>query len=287
MPKTQLIKTVAELREALNQARAARNPRVGFVPTMGNLHDGHLTLVREARANADFVVASIFINPLQFTPGSDYDQYPRSLDADFDHLVAQGADIVFAPSVAQMYPNGHAAARVTVDELAAQLCGEFRPGHFAGVTTVVSMFFNLVQPDVAVFGEKDFQQLALIRRMVSDLHFPLEIIGVPTVRAEDGLALSSRNQYLSADERARAPQLYAGLQAAAQRLHEGDRDFAQIEDNGVKQLRAQGFTPDYFAVRTPMLESPDANTGELVVLVAATLGKARLIDNLRVTTKLR
>ncbi len=286
MSKLQLIKTVAGLRDALAQVRTNAKPRVALVPTMGNLHEGHLSLIRAAKQHSDFVVASIFVNPLQFTPGSDYDTYPRTLEQDYAALAEHGVDVLFAPRVAHMYPNGHAAARVSVEEIAQQLCGEHRPGHFAGVTTVVSMFLHLVQPEVAVFGEKDYQQLALIRRMVSDLHFPVEIIGVPTARAEDGLALSSRNQYLSAEERERAPQLYASLRAAGKRLQDGYCDFAQIESEGLAYLKKHGFKLDYFAVRTPDLHAPESDSREdaqeYLILVAAHLGKARLIDNLRV-----
>lgn len=287
MSETRLIQTISGLRASLAQARATTGARVALVPTMGNLHEGHLSLVEEAKQQAGFVVASIFVNPLQFVPGDDYQEYPRTLDADFERLAELGVDIAYAPSVEQMYPQGQSATRVLVKEISQELCGAYRPGHFTGVTTVVNMLLNQVQPQVAVFGQKDYQQLVLIRRMVSDLHLPVEIVGVRTVRADDGLALSSRNQYLSAAERGKAVQLYASLQAAGARLRAGERDFAQIEEQAVAHLRANGFEPDYFAVRTPQLHLPDGDTQEYMLLVAAHLGRARLIDNLRIEVDLR
>lgn len=286
MPATQLIQTVAELCEALNQARdqvrAQRQPQIALVPTMGNLHDGHISLVRAAKMQSDLVVTSIFVNPLQFTPGGDYDQYPRTLDADFARLAKNNVDIVFTPSVDEMYPQGQSNTRVTVQGFEQDLCGALRPGHFEGVTTVVNMLLNLVQPQLAFFGQKDYQQMALIKRMVSDLHLPVEIVGVPIVRAEDGLALSSRNQYLSTQQRETAPKLYAIVQAAAASLQAGNRDYVQIESQGMTQLREQGFEADYFAVRTPDLYVPHSDTAEFMVFASAHLGNARLIDNLRV-----
>jgi len=283
MSKTKIINTVSGLRDAVAQARLTSKARVGFVPTMGNLHAGHLALVQTAKQQSDFVVTSIFVNPLQFMPGDDFEEYPRSLDADCARLSEHGVDVVFAPSVEEMYPQGESLTRVQVLEISKDLCGEFRPGHFAGMTTVVNMLLNLVQPDVAVFGQKDYQQLALIRRMVADLHVPVKIVGVPIVRDEDGLALSSRNQYLSADERSRAPQLYVAVKAAAKALQAGERDFAAIEAQVLAHIGEYGFTPDYFAIRTPDLHLPDSSTQEFMLLVAAHLGKARLIDNLLVT----
>lgn len=282
----QLIKTVAQLRAALAKARAAGNGRVALVPTMGNLHEGHLSLVRHARENSDFVVVSIFVNPLQFVPGDDYESYPRTLEQDFDVLAANQVDIVYAPNVEDMYPQGQSLTRVLVEGISQQLCGEYRPGHFTGVTTVVSMLLNQVRPDVAVFGEKDYQQLTLIKRMVADLHTPVDILGVPTARAADGLALSSRNQYLNEAQRACAPQLYASLQAAAARLREGNLDYDAIEKDAIARLQEAGFKPDYFALCTPELQAPEANARQFVVLVAAWLGKARLIDNLRIDLNL-
>ena len=267
---------------ALREARTRLPGRVALVPTMGNLHAGHFSLVRAARERADSVVVSIFVNPLQFGPGEDYADYPRTLEADAAALGEEGVDLVFAPDRRRMYPYGDSATRVTVGEGAEILGGEFRPGHFEGVTTVVAMLLNLVRPDIAVFGEKDYQQLVLIRRMAADLHFPTEIAGAPTVREADGLAMSSRNQYLSAAERAAAPELYAALREAADRLRAGERDYAAIEAAGLARLSAAGFRPDYFTVLSPDLHCPDAAAGEWRVLAAGRLGRARLIDNLAV-----
>ena len=283
MPATQLVHTVADLRAAVDAGRGS----LALVPTMGNLHAGHLSLVKVARELAERTVASIFVNPLQFGPGEDYDSYPRTLEQDVDRLAAAGVDLVFAPGVADMYPLGHAETRVALDDLASDLCGAYRPGHFTGVTTVVSMLFNQVRPDIAVFGEKDYQQLALIRRMVADLHFPVAIRSVPTARADDGLALSSRNQYLDHDERRRAPALYATLQELGTRLRAGERDFAALAARGQALLREAGFEPEYVTVRAPDLQPPDAGADEFVILAAAHLGRARLIDNLRIDADLR
>lgn len=277
-----LVKTLAELRAVLGHGRTGSSQRVALVPTMGNLHEGHLSLVRAARERCDTVVASIFVNPLQFVPGEDYENYPRTLEQDFQVLEANQADIVYAPSVREMYPHGESATRVSVKEISQQLCGEYRPGHFTGVTTVVSMLLHQVQPDVAVFGEKDYQQLVLIKRMVADLHVPVKIVGVPTARAADGLALSSRNQYLSEEQRGHAPSLYASLQAAERRLRAGERNFDRIQAEGIASLQGAAFKPEYFALRTPELQVPTPDTRQFVVLAAAWLGKARLIDNLRI-----
>lgn len=277
-----IVKTIAELRAAVSAARADGHQRVGLVPTMGNLHAGHVALAREAARHADFRVVSVFVNPLQFEPGSDYERYPRTLEQDALLLADEGVDLVFAPSVAEMYPHGETDTRVLVQGLSGVLCGAHRPGHFEGVTTVVSMLFNQVQPDVAVFGEKDFQQLVVIRRMVADLHWPIEIIGTATVREPDGLAMSTRNQYLSAEQRQHAPQLYAALAAVAKRMQSGERDFAALEQSGRDALLAAGIQPDYLAIRTPALALPQAQESQWVVLAAAWLGQARLIDNLHV-----
>lgn len=275
------MRIVAGTRE-LRQARRALRGRVALVPTMGNLHEGHLRLARTAREHADSVVVSVFVNPLQFGPDEDYAQYPRTLDRDAETLAAEGVDLVFAPGREQMYPYGESATRVTVTGLSDILCGEYRPGHFEGVTTVVAMLLNLMTPDVAVFGEKDYQQLVVIRRMAADLHLPAEIVGAPTVREADGLAMSSRNQYLSPAERRTAPALYDALRAAAGRLQAGERDYAGIEADGWQRLEVAGFRPDYFAVRTPELASPGPETREFRILAAGKLGPARLIDNLAV-----
>ncbi|TCT22117.1 pantoate--beta-alanine ligase [Thiobaca trueperi] len=261
----------------------ASGERVAFVPTMGNLHAGHLTLVREARLHAARVVASIFVNPLQFGPGEDLDAYPRTLDEDSRQLAEAGCDLVFAPSARVVYPRGQAEqTRVEVPGLSDILCGASRPGHFVGVATVVCKLFNMVQPHVALFGEKDFQQLLVIRRLVEDLAMPVEILGVPTVREADGLAMSSRNGYLSSVERSQAPALYRALTSAAQALHAGCV-IAEVEQAALSQIADAGLRPDYFTVRVAGDLSPATpDDADLIVLAAAYLGRARLIDNLRV-----
>ncbi len=262
--------------------------RIAFVPTMGNLHQGHLTLVREAwrqvGRHSGRVVASVFVNPLQFGPGEDLDAYPRTLERDHRLLADEGCDLLFAPGVSVMYPQGETShTRVEVPGLSDILCGASRPGHFVGVATVVCKLFNMVQPDLAAFGEKDFQQLLVIRRMVEDLAMPVEILGMPTAREPDGLALSSRNGYLSAEERSRAPALYRALTAAADRLRAG-REPAAVEARALGDLCAAGLVPDYVSVRSAAdLSPPGATDRDLVVLAAARLGSTRLIDNLRVT----
>jgi pantoate--beta-alanine ligase len=278
-----LLEQVAELRQRVAAWRRS-GARVAFVPTMGNLHLGHLTLVRVARTQADRTVASIFVNPLQFGPREDLAAYPRTLERDREMLAAEGTDLLFAPAVEAVYPRGQEVqTRVAVPGLSGILCGASRPGHFTGVATVVCELFNMVQPDLAVFGEKDFQQLLVIRRMTEDLSLPVEIQGVPTVREADGLALSSRNGYLTADERGRAPAIYRALQAARDRLVEGTAMDA-VEAAGREALSRAGLVPDYFSVRrSEDLAEPQAADRELVVLAAAHLGKARLIDNLRVS----
>ena len=258
--------------------------RIGFVPTMGNLHAGHMSLVEAARKRARRLVVSIFVNPMQFGPGEDFERYPRTLVEDSRMLEEAGVDLLFAPTVAEIYPRGHGAAtRIEVPEVSEGLCGEFRPGHFVGVATVVAKLFNMVQPDIAVFGQKDYQQLAVIRRMVSDLCFPIEIVGAPTVREADGLALSSRNGYLSASERARAPLIYQLLSRIASAIRQGARDFRRLEAEAEAELKAAGFEPEYISVRQrETLEVAEAGDRALVVLAAARLGATRLIDNLEV-----
>lgn len=276
----QTLHDIPALRE---QLAAWRNSglRIGLVPTMGNLHDGHLALVRTAVARVDRVVATVFVNPLQFGPGEDLDAYPRTLPADAAGLAAEGCHLLFAPSETTMYPHGRAGHTVVeVPELSAELCGASRPGHFRGVTTVVAKLFNLVQPDLAVFGKKDYQQLLLIRRMAEDLSMPLDILGLPTVREPDGLAMSSRNGYLSAEERARAPALYGTLQALAAAVTAGTAP-ADAEQDAIRALAAAGFEPEYVSVRRRAdLAPPEPADRALVVLAAARLGRARLIDNL-------
>lgn len=277
------MRIVADIAE-LHAAREALPGRVALVPTMGNLHEGHLNLVETARERADSVVVSVFVNPLQFGPNEDYARYPRTLDEDAEALSDLGVDLVFAPSREQMYPHGEPVTRVSVIGLSEILCGESRPGHFEGVTTVVAVLLNLVAPDLAVFGEKDYQQLVVIRRMARDLHLNVEIAGAPTVRESDGLAMSSRNQYLTETERAAAPALYAALREATERLRAGERDYDAIEAAGRRRLEAAGFEPDYFVVRTPELVPPEPDTREFRILAAGRLGRARLIDNVAVET---
>ncbi|MEN5095141.1 pantoate--beta-alanine ligase [Pseudomonas protegens] len=275
------VKTVRELRAAVARARS-EGKRIGFVPTMGNLHSGHAALVAKAAQRVDFVVASIFVNPLQFGAGEDLDKYPRTLSADQEKLLEAGCQLLFAPSVEEMYPDGMAGqTRVSVPQLSEGLCGASRPGHFEGVATVVSKLFNMVQPDLAVFGQKDYQQLAVIRALVHDLNMPIQIIGEPTVRAADGLALSSRNGYLSAEQRAIAPVLYRSLSQIAQAIRDGERDYPTLLAEHQQQLEAAGLRRDYLEIRHGQnLRPATAEDRDLVILVAAYLGATRLIDNL-------
>jgi pantoate--beta-alanine ligase len=254
--------------------------RIAFVPTMGNLHPGHLALVARARELADRVVTSVFVNPTQFGPAEDYAAYPRTLEQDAAVLIEAGCDLLYTPTIEAMYPYGDAAAWVDVPALAGILCGEYRPGHFRGVATVVARLFNQVLPDIAVFGEKDWQQLQLIRRMTRDLAFPIEIVGVPTVREPDGLAMSSRNQYLSAEERGRAAVLYRTLRQVVAAVCAG-REIPPVCAEAADALRAAGLVPDYVEVRVASsLLPPAEDDRELVALAAARLGRARLIDNI-------
>lgn len=258
---------------------------VCLVPTMGNLHEGHLRLIEESKLYAERTVVSIFVNPLQFGPTEDFLAYPRTLDADSRLLADCNADVLFAPPAADMYPRPLVETTfVEVPKLSDILCGAFRPGHFRGVTTVVNKLFNVVQPEVAIFGEKDFQQLTIIRRMVADLELPIKIVGLPTVRAADGLALSSRNAYLSAEERALAPQLYAVLTELRNELLQGVTGYRQAADQAEEKLRTLGFFPDYISIRRASdLAEPEIKDRHLVILAAAYLGKTRLIDNVQVS----
>jgi len=255
-----------------------------FVPTLGNLHDGHLSLVRKAKEVADRVVVSIFINPTQFDKAEDLAAYPRTIENDLKLLKQENIDLVFLPEAAEMYPEGN-ATRVEVDGISEILEGDSRPGHFSGVATIVAKLFNLVQPDVSVFGEKDFQQLMLIRRMVDDLDFGIEIIGAPTAREDSGLAMSSRNNYL--DEKQRniiAPNLYLELSNIQKAILKGERDYTTLQKESAKNLDQQGFKTDYIEIRnTEDLSVAEKSDKNLVILVSAWLGKARLIDNLRVS----
>ncbi|MCZ6827763.1 MAG: pantoate--beta-alanine ligase [Gammaproteobacteria bacterium] len=255
---------------------------IGLVPTMGDLHEGHLSLVRQAREKADRLVVSLFVNPLQFVPGEDFDRYPRRLDADSSLLGKEQVDILFAPGNDAMYPQGTQAVRqVSAGGLASILCGVSRPGHFDGVATVVKRLFEIVQPDLAVFGQKDYQQLLVIRRLVAGAGLEVDILGGPTFREADGLAMSTRNRYLNAKERAVAPQLYAELQAAKALMQAGGLTHEQIVERSIDNLTAVGFRPDYFELRRATnLSVPSETDWDLVLLTAAYLGETRLIDNL-------
>ncbi|MBI6796620.1 pantoate--beta-alanine ligase [Pseudomonas syringae] len=278
------VKTVQDLRAAVARARS-EGKRIALTPTMGNLHSGHAALVTKAAQRADFVVATIFVNPLQFGPNEDLATYPRTLAADQEKLLQAGCNLLFTPSVEEIYPHGMAdQTLVSVPHLSQGLCGASRPGHFEGVATVVSKLFNMVQPDLAIFGEKDFQQLAVIRAMVRDLNMPIQIIGEPTVRADDGLALSSRNGYLNDDQRAAAPALYQAIRQIADAIKAGEQDFDALLASKKQQLEAAGFRIDYLEIRdATSLRATTADNRDLVILAAAFMGKTRLIDNLHLT----
>jgi pantoate--beta-alanine ligase len=285
MERMQIIGNIKDLRNYLHQDR---QQRIAFVPTMGNLHAGHLSLVRYARQNADVVVVSVFVNPTQFSAGEDFERYPRTLESDSKLVEQAGADVLFVPTVSEMYPSGtNESTKVIVSGLSDILCGTFRPGHFGGVTSVVTRLFNAVQPDVAIFGRKDFQQLLIIQQMVKDLLMPIEIIGLPTCREEDGLAMSSRNGYLNPEQRSIAPHLYKTLCEIKQAILNGEKNYPILKEQATNTLSKVGFTPDYISIRDRKdLSVPTAKTPieELIILGAAWLGSARLIDNLEVAT---
>jgi pantoate--beta-alanine ligase len=272
------LREIPDLRATLQPYRQA-GQRVGLVPTMGNLHAGHLALVAAACERCDVVVTTIFVNPMQFGAGEDLAAYPRTLADDQAQLETAGCDLLFAPTTDAVYPRPlESQTRIRVPEVSEGLCGGSRPGHFDGVATIVAMLFNLVQPDLACFGQKDYQQLAVIRRLVADLHFPIEILGVPIVRAEDGLALSSRNGYLDAQQRVIAPRLYRTLRELSQRLEDGAAVGPTLA-MGLARLEGNGFAPDYLELRAEDLGPVTATTREAILLVAARLGSTRLIDN--------
>ncbi|EPA7366165.1 pantoate--beta-alanine ligase [Escherichia coli] len=275
-----IIETLPLLRQQIRRLRM-EGKRVALVPTMGNLHDGHMKLVDEAKARADVVVVSIFVNPMQFDRPEDLARYPRTLQEDCEKLNKRKVDLVFAPSVKEIYPNGtETHTYVDVPGLSTMLEGASRPGHFRGVSTIVSKLFNLVQPDIACFGEKDFQQLALIRKMVADMGFDIEIVGVPIMRAKDGLALSSRNGYLTAEQRKIAPGLYKVLSSIADKLQAGERDLDEIITIAGQELNEKGFRADDIQIRdADTLQEVSETSKRAVILVAAWLGDARLIDN--------
>lgn len=280
----QTLTSVDALRRAVNKARKA-GKTIGFVPTMGNLHEGHLQLLRRAKHLADCVVVSIFVNPLQFGANEDLDAYPRTLAADKEKLFAEGANFLFAPTVDAMYPEGmKPQTLVSVPRITDTLCGAARPGHFTGVATVVTKLFNMVQPDVAVFGEKDFQQLMVIRKMVGDMCMPIDIVSVATVRETDGLAMSSRNNFLSSKERRVAPRLHRILQDYREAIANGFDDYQHLEKHALEDLVLLGFQPDYVSIRdAETLESVTPDTEAIVILAAARLGRTRLIDNVTLT----
>ncbi|MDY0748117.1 pantoate--beta-alanine ligase [Paucibacter sp. R3-3] len=273
-----LVRTLVDLRQAISG-----NQRRAFVPTMGNLHEGHLNLVREARAHGDCVIASIFVNRLQFAPHEDFDSYPRTLDRDCKQLLAAGCDIVFAPSEQELYPEPQGYVVQAPAGLGDVLEGEFRPGFFTGVCTIVMKLFQCVQPQVAVFGKKDYQQLMVVRNMVRQFNMPIDVVGIETERAEDGLALSSRNGYLSAEERAEAVQLSLALRRLIEAVKGGATDLAALEADALASLAARGWQPDYLTVRrrSDLALPPAGEAGApLVALGAARLGTTRLIDNI-------
>jgi len=276
----QTITGIDDLRVAVRDWRESGS-RIGFVPTMGNLHEGHLRLVRRARSLCDRVVVSIFVNPMQFGPGEDFDTYPRTLEADKAQLEQARADLLFAPAVDLIYPSGlNETTQVQVPGVGEGLEADSRPGFFVGVATVVARLFNLVQADIAVFGEKDYQQLAVIRRMVKDLCWPMDIEAVATVREADGLAMSSRNRYLSAGQRERAAVLYQTLCQVAEGVRGRQQAFAELEAQAIQRLEKAGFVPDYVSIRdTATLQPIETDNSGAVVLAAARLGRARLIDN--------
>lgn len=290
---------ISALRTALQSYRGQKNDnqdspqRIALVPTMGNLHAGHLELVKIAKQQADIVVVSIFVNPTQFGAGEDFDSYPRTLDEDVAKLATVDTDYVFAPSIEEMYPVLPPPTSVLAGAITTQLCGQSRPGHFDGVGIVVSKLFNIVQPDMAIFGQKDYQQLAIIKQLVRDLSYPIEIIGAPIIRAADGLALSSRNQYLSATEREVAPVIHQALQYLAKQLEKGEQSQQAVQSllaETHQRITDAGFIIDYLDIKTDMLESLTNDTltfnvenKNLMILVAAWLGRARLLDNQLVT----
>lgn len=280
------VATIEALREQVSAARKA-GLRIGFVPTMGNLHPGHISLIETARKHAGFVVASVFVNPLQFGPNEDLDSYPRTLEDDRQKLLEAGCNLLFTPTEQLMYPHGmQGQTLVQVSGVSEGLCGGSRPGHFDGVATVVTKLFNMVQPDLAVFGEKDYQQLAVIRKMTRDLDIPVEIIGAPIVRDTDGLALSSRNGYLDAAQRKTAPVLYQSLQQLVGQIQAGNRDYGALLQQAEQQLQTAGMRPDYIELRQAHnLQPATPDSSELVVLAAAFLGSTRLIDNIAFAVK--
>ena len=277
-----VVETIDELRQ--RRRIQGLNQIVGVVPTMGDLHAGHLRLVDHCCTRCTFTIATVFVNPLQFGPKEDFGSYPRALEQDTTKLENCGVNLLFAPSIKEMYPDGQTGhTTVTVPDLGDELCGAARPGHFNGVTTVVSKLLQITQPDVAFFGEKDWQQLTIIRQMVRQLNMPIDVVGVTTCREPDGLAMSSRNRYLSSEEREVAPTLFQTLREVATQLHDGASSYTDLEESAMQRLHDAGFRPDYVAIRDPdTLRSPEIAAPSVRVFGAARLGRARLIDNIGV-----
>ncbi|MFT7109117.1 MAG: pantoate--beta-alanine ligase [Psychrobacter glaciei] len=279
-----VVETVSDLQAQIKHARAA-GKKVGFVPTMGSLHEGHMMLIDKAVEDCDFVVSSIFINPLQFNDIDDLGRYPRTFDADRELLTKHNCDLLYFPSIDEMYPHGQdAQTTVSVPVVSQGLCGDSRPGHFDGMATVVIKLFHMVAPDASFFGEKDFQQLAVIRKMVGDLNLPFDVVGVATCRETSGLAMSSRNHYLSPEEKATASNLFRLLTEISAAITSGNTNYLTLCKNGNTELASLGFEPDYLEIRNADTLAPASSQDKnLVILVAAILGKARLIDNLKLT----
>lgn len=280
-----IIHNISELRQVVAEYKQSGKV-IALVPTMGNLHQGHIKLVAMAGTKADIVICSIFVNPLQFGEGEDFEQYPRTLELDAEKLKAVSCHIIFAPAVAEMYPqsqlNGRDQTQINVPIISDILDGASRPGHFSGVVTIVTKLFNMVQPDIAIFGEKDYQQLQIIRHFVRDLCFPVEIIAHPVVREINGLAMSSRNQYLSHTQKLQAGLLFQTLNGIAQKIQAGIRDYSQLEKNAQQYLNEQGFVSDYVKICSADLSDATEQSHHLVILLAAYLGKTRLIDNIQI-----
>jgi pantoate--beta-alanine ligase len=284
--KQTLMKQVSKIKSLREQLAAVRRSEktIALVPTMGNLHEGHLSLVKQVQERADYVVVSLFVNPTQFVEGEDFESYPRTLEADLLQLENLNVDLVFIPDRKEIYPDGNEiTAEVTVPELDSIYCGKFRPGHFKGVATVVTKLLNIVQPDYAIFGEKDCQQLLVIRSLVKSLNLPVEIISSVTMREKDGLAMSSRNQYLNENERKQAALLYKTLSEMALNIEKGEKNYEKLEKQAVSLLKDAGFRPEYFSICDFETFKPPMNR-KIVIIAAAWLGKARLIDNVAVQT---
>lgn len=281
LPKFSIIRSIEEMREF---RAGCHNTGLAFVPTMGSLHEGHLSLVKLAKRHSARVMVSIFVNPLQFGPSEDFATYPREVEQDLERLAPLGVDAVFLPEARTLFPKGKTSeTSVKVQGLSQELCGVSRPQFFEGVTTILSIFFNIINPNLVVLGEKDLQQLRCVEQMVKELYYPIKILSAPILRCDDGLALSSRNQYLTQEERELAPFLFQILQKTAKAVRSGERDFVQLSETAIKALTGQGFRPDYFEIRDrESLLAPKEKDADVAILVAAWLGRTRLIDNIQV-----